>query len=70
MKTHRCEGSLKARISIRYCDPYKTRFTEYNPKWYIFYHWTDMEWDVEGISPNCVIQYCPFCGIKLEIGED
>lgn len=59
--THRCKGSLKARASIRYDDD------KYLPKEWIL---RLVQFDTEswGLYPHYCgrIDYCPYCGQRLE----
>ena len=68
MITHRCKGSLKHGVSIRFCKKlspweipgdYKT--------WRLFKHTIDSEaWNNDGYLEHISeIDYCPFCGEKL-----
>lgn len=59
MKTHRCEESLAAKISIRY--------EEKTSAWWLFKPTHDLDWDTYYLSVISKIQYCPFCGEKLEM---
>jgi len=66
IKTHRCEKSLKAGVSIRYTyssdflrskDDYET--------WRLFTYSFDSEYDVFYPVHVGEIGYCPFCGEEL-----
>lgn len=67
MKTHRCEGSLKARVSIRYEKQYPIswRMEDDKDAWRLFHQISDYEYD----NIKChvsEIKYCPYCAKKLE----
>lgn len=61
LKTHRCQQSLDNRTPIR--------FSESTSQWYLYEHYIDFDYDKEGIRKVCPINYCPFCGKKLEVEE-
>lgn len=61
MKTHRCEGSLKAHMSIRY-----GRIMPIAPKvWNLCKRMNDFDYDSAYLLYCCTIDYCPFCGKQL-----
>ena len=70
MITHRCKGSLKAQIPIRYCEGIISE----DKKWRLF----DLEYNYDApydpFSPDlneiCSIKYCPFCGKELSDKND
>ena len=67
MKTHRCEGSLRNGVSIRYT----TKFKNYNDlydyeAWRLFKLVVDNEYDSKYLSHVSEIEFCPFCGKKLK----
>ena len=64
-KTHRCEKSLKNKISIRLCDPYEHSSLS-NRTWWLCKQEYDFEWDYTNLVPVSPIVYCPYCGEKLE----
>ena len=65
MITHRCNGSLKAGVSIRYG---KGWFDNKNA-WRMWEPITDSEWGTTVLTPIAKIRFCPFCGQKLEAPE-
>lgn len=67
MKTHRCGGSLKAHISIRYDDNPDALFLSHDLCWRLRRIEHDYDYDAIYLE-NLVggIEYCPFCGEKLE----
>lgn len=67
MKTHRCEGSLKAQTSIRFDKRYS--FGNGNIVWNLRTLSYDSEYDSTTLVSSCVISYCPFCGMKLKGGS-
>lgn len=68
MQTHRCEGSLKAKVSIRF----SKAFPGWNfgggdyEAWRLFHLEYDSEYDTKYLSHVSKIDYCPFCGEKLD----
>lgn len=68
-KNHRCEESLKAKVSINYTYPYEWDFLNKNEKedWRMFNYIYNSEYDCFTKNIVGVIKYCPFCGKKLEI---
>ena len=70
--THRCKGSLDARVSIQFCCPYKTMTRMSQIKaWWIFVVRPDVEdWGSYIVSPVTPIYYCPYCGRALEIPDE
>jgi hypothetical protein len=65
MTTHRCDGSLKAGVSIRYG---KGWFDNKNA-WWMWKTVSDDEWNLPVLAPIAKIRFCPFCGQKLEAPE-
>ena len=68
MKTHRCEGSLKAKVSIRYSHRYP-KWSNQGDKvtWRLFQLEIDSEYDTKYLSHVSEIKFCPFCGEELKI---
>ena len=71
MVTHRCKGSLEARCPIRYTKRHD--WQEDAPCGWHMYH---MEHHLESLRPfdlfmnhTAEIQFCPFCGEKLEVSK-
>ena len=64
--THRCEGSWKAGISIRYVKGWLDR----KDAWRMWKPITDSEWGTTVLTPITKIRFCPFCGQKLEAPEE
>ena len=63
LKTHRCEKSLKERMSIRYYSPRLNIYKE--RQWWLLKATEDFDWNCWYLNPVCPIQYCPFCGTEL-----
>lgn len=61
MKTHRCKKSLENRMSIRLIDDIK------EPAWVLFEPTLDFEYGCHYLHLVCPIEYCPFCGVKLNM---
>ena len=67
VKTHRCEGSLKNKVSIRYTNQYRNFNTLYDYEaWRLFKLVVDSEYDSKYLSHVSEIEFCPFCGKKLK----
>ena len=71
--THRCNGSLKAGVSIRYAYqwPYMLRSPSEKQAWrMITYGVGDEYMDTVIETSHTEINFCPFCGQKLETPEE
>ena len=67
MRTHRCEGSLKNKVSIRYTKQYRHINALYDYEaWRLFELRIDFEYDSKYLSPISQIKFCPYCGKELE----
>ena len=67
MRTHRCEGSLKNKVSIRYSKQYRHINALYDYEaWRLFKLRIDSEYDSKYLSHISKIKFCPYCGKKLE----
>lgn len=64
-KTHRCKGSLKEGVSIRYENPYFP-LDKKLPQWWLEKAERDYEWDSYFVQVLMPIKYCPFCGEELK----
>lgn len=64
--SHRCEKSLKNKMSIRYYDPYPNYPSLSNKAWWLFQQKYDFEYDCINLVRISPIEYCPYCGEKLE----
>ena len=66
---HRCEGSLKARCSIRRLDgretPSRRTFMRADGQWHLYEQITDWDYDVTYMSEVARVRYCPWCGKEL-----
>jgi hypothetical protein len=66
MKTHRCEGSLGAKVSIRYGYLYNDKkFKEFGEKWRLSNYTNDNDLGCILTNYVAVIKYCPFCSKEL-----
>lgn len=65
MITHRCKGSLKAGVSIRYG---KGWYDNQNA-WRMWETVSDDEWNLPVLAPIAQIRFCPFCGQELGVPE-
>ena len=72
MKTHRCEKSLKANVSIKYT--YQSDFMRAlkdKEAWRLFHYVANYDYDTVIPYHVAEIEYCPFCAKKLsEVVED
>lgn len=67
MRTHRCEGSLKNKVSIRYTKQYRHINALYDYEaWRLFELRIDFEYDSKYLSHISEIKFCPYCGKELE----
>lgn len=62
--SHRCEGSLQASCSIREHEPKYANTVYYG--WHLFTVEHDFGWGTHYLKEITKIDYCPFCGKKLE----
>lgn len=66
---HRCEGSLKARCSIRRMDgratPLRRTWMRTDGQWHLYERIEDWDYDVTYMSRVARIRYCPWCGKEL-----
>lgn len=67
MKTHRCEKSLKAKVSIRYTKQFSISWDINGDKetWRLFHYTYNSEYDTVSQCHVSKIEYCPFCNKKL-----
>lgn len=66
-KTHRCEGSVNANVSIRkYTRTTPIVWKEDLNKWLLQSNEFDFDYDYHYLSTIAEIKYCPFCGKRLE----
>jgi hypothetical protein len=66
MKTHRCEKSLKSKVSIRY----NKQFPRWNiggdkEAWRLYHYTYNGEYDSITDCHVSEIEFCPYCGEKL-----
>lgn len=69
MITHRCNGSLKAGVSIRYAYqwPYMLRSPSEKQAWRMITYGVDDEYmDIVIKTSDTEINFCPFCGAKMD----
>jgi wobble nucleotide-excising tRNase len=64
MMTHRCNGSRKAGIAIRYGKDCFNRNA-----WRIWAPIRDDEWITTRLESIAEIRFCPFCGQELDVPE-
>ena len=71
MKTHRCEKSLKAKVSIRYTKQFPRWNIQNDKEAWRLYHTVSNEEDF-GYHQSHVaeIEYCPFCSKDLNRESD
>lgn len=65
MRTHRCRESLKNGVSIRVRID-NIGIKKLNLGWWLFNPEYDFDSDAYSLNPVCAIEFCPFCGKKLE----
>lgn len=66
MLTHRCKGSLKHGVSIRFCNQYNfIKVSEDYEAWRLFILAIDDDFDTKYLNHIGEINYCPFCGKEL-----
>ena len=64
--THRCEGSLKHKLSIRFSKEFNNMTIPYDfETWRLFELEIDADYDSKYLSHVSEINFCPFCGEKL-----
>ncbi|MBQ8998149.1 MAG: hypothetical protein IJ086_05570 [Clostridium sp.] len=63
MKTHRCEKSLEKEVSIRFCEKFPNWDVENDVECWRLYKYDLLEKYFSYITD---INYCPFCGEKLD----
>ena len=64
---HRCNGSLKARCSIRRMDGRTIRqaWMLTDGQWHLYQQFTDFDYDCTYMGHVARITYCPWCGEEL-----
>lgn len=66
-ETHRCEGSLKARCSIRrYPKRTPTYYAYDDGQWHLSQQFKDLEYDCTYLEHVTRIRFCPWCGEELQ----
>ena len=68
MKTHRCDGSLANKVSIRYCKRFKNLDSPYDYEAWRLYKYKDEGWGNGWLDYISKINYCPYCGKELQEG--
>ena len=68
MTTHRCDGSLKAGISIRCW--FETGMIGAKPVWWMLKLNSPDSCGAPMLDKIAKIKYCPFCGQKLEVPKE
>lgn len=63
--THRCEGSLKNKVSIRYTKQFSCNIRHDYEAWRLFKLECGEEYDNYYLSHISEINYCPFCQVDL-----
>lgn len=66
MITHRCEGSLKNQMSIRYTNQYGNFNISYDYEAWRLFKPTDSDYGSTFLSHVSEIKFCPFCGKELK----
>jgi len=67
--SHRCEGLLKARCSIRRMGgrtiPFRQAWMRTDGKWHLYQQIMDFDYDCTFMNHVARITYCPWCGEEL-----
>lgn len=66
---HRCEGSLKAEVSIKYSTKYKLPVVGDTQAWRLFINKYDSDFDAYYPIHVSEIKFCPYCSKDLEKSE-
>ena len=71
-KTHRCEGSVKAKAGIDYEKIFIGPMEEDGPDWHLKLFGDEWTWETGKpvFAFLYPISFCPFCGEKLEKPKD
>ena len=68
-ETHRCDGSLRARCSIRRLDsktiPLRLAWMRTDGHWHLYEQITDWDYDSTYMGRVARIRFCPWCGREL-----
>lgn len=68
--SHRCDGSLRARCSIRRAKhrmmlPFRDAWMRHDGMWHLYTQEWNSEYDVTYMSEVAAIRHCPWCGEEL-----
>ena len=78
MSTHRCKNLLERnknykfgspmciKYGYQFDNPYNEKNGNYKGWWLNYLEWSS-DWDIEYMTPIGAIDYCPFCGVKLNV---
>lgn len=68
-ETHRCDGSLRARCSIRKHKgntvPFRRAWMRTDGQWHLYEQVVDFDYDCTYMSEVAKIRFCPWCGKEL-----
>lgn len=72
-ETHRCEGLLAARCSVRRAKhrklvPLIDAWMQRDGMWHLYVQEYDFDYDLTYMSEVAAIRHCPWCGERLEEG--
>ena len=77
MSTHRCKellehnknykfgSSMCIKYGYQFDNPYNEKNGDYKGWWLNYLEFVD--WDFKYMTPIGVVDYCPFCGVKLNV---
>lgn len=79
MSTHRCKKLLERnknyklgspmciKYGYQFDNPYNEKNGNYKGWWLNYLEWSNEDWDIKYMMPIGVVDYCPFCGVRLDV---